>query len=235
MAACTTDEVAPGDVLRFDVGPKTYCVYHAEDDRQFYATAGKCTHGAADLGDGAAAPLCLSICLHVCRFWLAVCPSVLLSILLHPAPSLVHRSGREVGAVIPLARPEPDPAAASPHRARDRQPDRVPEAQRLLRLQDGLTQAPTREAAARHLPGEAGRADGERNGGWIMASRVDPTARHSPPFLAGAGEGERGEAPADRLHGLGAPGPATRTGLGWPYGAPPVTPHRACRRAVRIE
>jgi MocE subfamily Rieske [2Fe-2S] domain protein len=52
VAACAADEVAPGDLIRFDVGPKTFCVYHAEDDRKFYATAGKCTHGAADLSDG---------------------------------------------------------------------------------------------------------------------------------------------------------------------------------------
>merc|ERR1712146_739706 len=47
-----TDEVAPGEVERFDVGPRTYCVYRAEDDGLFYATAGLCTHGAAPLGEG---------------------------------------------------------------------------------------------------------------------------------------------------------------------------------------
>merc|ERR1712232_1405476 len=52
VAACTKAELEKGDLLRFDVGPRTYCVYHAEDDDCFYATAGKCTHGAADLGDG---------------------------------------------------------------------------------------------------------------------------------------------------------------------------------------
>ena len=52
VAACTTDEVPKGDMIRLDVGVKTYCVYHAEDDGQFYATAGRCTHGAADLADG---------------------------------------------------------------------------------------------------------------------------------------------------------------------------------------
>ena len=52
VAACETEEVAPGEVERFDVGPRTYCVYHAEDDGLFYATAGKCTHGAAALSDG---------------------------------------------------------------------------------------------------------------------------------------------------------------------------------------
>ena len=52
VAACATGEVAAGDVERFDVGPRTYCVYHAADDGKFYATAGRCTHGAADLSDG---------------------------------------------------------------------------------------------------------------------------------------------------------------------------------------
>jgi len=52
VAACETDEVAPGDMCRFDVGPQTYCVYHAEDDGKFYATAGKCTLGAALLSEG---------------------------------------------------------------------------------------------------------------------------------------------------------------------------------------
>ena len=52
VAACTVDEVPAGAVIRFDVGPRTYCVYHAEDDGKFYATAGKCTHGAALLADG---------------------------------------------------------------------------------------------------------------------------------------------------------------------------------------
>lgn len=52
VAACLADEVPPGDLTRFDVGPRTYCVYHAEDDGKFYATAGRCTHGAAELSEG---------------------------------------------------------------------------------------------------------------------------------------------------------------------------------------
>lgn len=76
--ACDVDEVPPGDMLRFEpastatfrerpaghagenfvggdrfeVGARSYNVYHAEDDGLFYATAGKCTHGAAYLADG---------------------------------------------------------------------------------------------------------------------------------------------------------------------------------------
>eukprot|EP00037_Helgoeca_nana_P018878 m.182224 g.182224 ORF g.182224 m.182224 type:complete len:497 (+) comp24628_c0_seq1:234-1724(+) len=52
VAACATDEVPAGDLLRFDVGARSFCVYHAEDDGRFYATAGMCTHGAASLADG---------------------------------------------------------------------------------------------------------------------------------------------------------------------------------------
>jgi 3-phenylpropionate/trans-cinnamate dioxygenase ferredoxin subunit len=52
VSACAADEVTLGDVARFDVGPRTYCVYHAEDDGKFYATAGTCTHGAALLAEG---------------------------------------------------------------------------------------------------------------------------------------------------------------------------------------
>mmetsp|Transcript_31884 Transcript_31884/g.63667 ORF Transcript_31884/g.63667 Transcript_31884/m.63667 type:complete len:140 (-) Transcript_31884:95-514(-) len=45
-------QVATGHVERFDVGPRSYCVYHAADDGRYYATAGTCTHGAASLADG---------------------------------------------------------------------------------------------------------------------------------------------------------------------------------------
>ena len=30
VVACTDDEVPPGEMLRFDVGPRTFVVYHAE-------------------------------------------------------------------------------------------------------------------------------------------------------------------------------------------------------------
>jgi len=52
VAAADIDDVKPGDVARFDVGPRTYALYHAEDDGLFYATAGECTHGAGILSDG---------------------------------------------------------------------------------------------------------------------------------------------------------------------------------------
>jgi MocE subfamily Rieske [2Fe-2S] domain protein len=52
VAACAIGDVPLGEVDRFDVGNRTYCVYHAADDLKWYATAGKCTHGAGLLHDG---------------------------------------------------------------------------------------------------------------------------------------------------------------------------------------
>ena len=49
---CRVAELPPGEVEQFDAGGASYCIYHAEDDDGFYATAGKCTHGAAALADG---------------------------------------------------------------------------------------------------------------------------------------------------------------------------------------
>ena len=43
---------APGDMLGFHVGNRSFAVYHAADDGLWYATAGKCTHGAGVLADG---------------------------------------------------------------------------------------------------------------------------------------------------------------------------------------
>ena len=52
VAACDEAEVAPGDMLGFHVGNRSFAVYHAADDGLWYATAGKCTHGAGVLADG---------------------------------------------------------------------------------------------------------------------------------------------------------------------------------------
>ena len=52
VGVCEIGEVPKGDMIRFDVGPRTFAVYHAEDDGQWYATAGKCTHGSGILTDG---------------------------------------------------------------------------------------------------------------------------------------------------------------------------------------
>ncbi len=49
--ACTTDDIEPEDLMRFDHAGATYAIYHAPDGR-FYATAGNCTHENVHLADG---------------------------------------------------------------------------------------------------------------------------------------------------------------------------------------
>ncbi len=49
--ACAADAVAQEDVIRFDLGPRTFAVYRSADDR-YFATDGLCTHEAAHLADG---------------------------------------------------------------------------------------------------------------------------------------------------------------------------------------
>ena len=45
-----TNNMDVEDILRFDHGDKTYCIYKLEDG--FYATDGVCTHEAVHLEDG---------------------------------------------------------------------------------------------------------------------------------------------------------------------------------------
>lgn len=45
-----TDNMDVEDILRFDHGDKTYCIYKLEDG--FYATDGVCTHESVHLEDG---------------------------------------------------------------------------------------------------------------------------------------------------------------------------------------
>ena len=46
----TTDNMEVEDILRFDHGDKTFCIYMLEDG--FYATDGICTHEVVHLEDG---------------------------------------------------------------------------------------------------------------------------------------------------------------------------------------
>ena len=46
----TTDNMEVEDILRFDHGDKTFCIYMLEDG--FYATDGICTHEDVHLEDG---------------------------------------------------------------------------------------------------------------------------------------------------------------------------------------
>jgi 3-phenylpropionate/trans-cinnamate dioxygenase ferredoxin subunit len=51
VEACSTDDVEPEDVIRFDHGGRTFAIYRTEDDG-FYATDGLCTHEKVHLADG---------------------------------------------------------------------------------------------------------------------------------------------------------------------------------------
>ena len=46
----TTDNMEVEDILRFDHGDKTFCIYMLDDG--FYATDGICTHETVHLEDG---------------------------------------------------------------------------------------------------------------------------------------------------------------------------------------
>lgn len=45
------DAVEPEDVIRADVGDRTFAVYRTDDNR-YFATDGLCTHGQAHLAEG---------------------------------------------------------------------------------------------------------------------------------------------------------------------------------------
>jgi 3-phenylpropionate/trans-cinnamate dioxygenase ferredoxin subunit len=49
--ACAADGVAREDVLRFDLGDRTFALYRTADDR-YYATDGMCTHARVHLAGG---------------------------------------------------------------------------------------------------------------------------------------------------------------------------------------
>jgi 3-phenylpropionate/trans-cinnamate dioxygenase ferredoxin subunit len=51
LAACSTDDVETEDVIRYDHGTHTFCIYRSPED-QFYATDGICTHEKSCLADG---------------------------------------------------------------------------------------------------------------------------------------------------------------------------------------
>jgi 3-phenylpropionate/trans-cinnamate dioxygenase ferredoxin component len=49
--ACSTSDIEPEDVMRFDHGGRTFAIFRSPDD-QFYATDGLCTHEKVHLADG---------------------------------------------------------------------------------------------------------------------------------------------------------------------------------------
>jgi 3-phenylpropionate/trans-cinnamate dioxygenase ferredoxin component len=51
IRACAIDDVEPEDLIRFDHGGQTFCIYRSPDDK-FYCTDGVCTHEKVHLCDG---------------------------------------------------------------------------------------------------------------------------------------------------------------------------------------
>lgn len=51
IKACAADAVDQEDVIRFDVGNRTFAIIRSDDDK-FYCTDGLCTHEAVHLADG---------------------------------------------------------------------------------------------------------------------------------------------------------------------------------------
>lgn len=51
VEACAADEIDEEDVIRFDLGGRTFALYRLEGDA-YYATDGLCTHEQVHLADG---------------------------------------------------------------------------------------------------------------------------------------------------------------------------------------
>lgn len=51
IKACAADAVDQEDVIRFDIGSRTFAIIRSEDD-QYFCTDGLCTHEAVHLADG---------------------------------------------------------------------------------------------------------------------------------------------------------------------------------------
>jgi 3-phenylpropionate/trans-cinnamate dioxygenase ferredoxin subunit len=51
IEACAADDIDAEDVLRFDLGGRTFAIYRSPDDK-YYATDGLCTHEKIHLADG---------------------------------------------------------------------------------------------------------------------------------------------------------------------------------------
>ncbi len=51
LKVCSAEELAKGEVIRFDCEGDTYAIYHTENGN-YYATDGICTHGSTHLSDG---------------------------------------------------------------------------------------------------------------------------------------------------------------------------------------
>jgi 3-phenylpropionate/trans-cinnamate dioxygenase ferredoxin subunit len=49
--ACATDDIEEEDLIRFDLGERTYAIYRSPND-EFFCTDGLCTHENVHLEDG---------------------------------------------------------------------------------------------------------------------------------------------------------------------------------------
>ncbi len=67
VEVCELEELAPGDVLRFEHGDKSYAIYRTQIG-QLFASAGKCTHGNAQLAEGFLQGTCIECPKHNGRF-----------------------------------------------------------------------------------------------------------------------------------------------------------------------
>jgi 3-phenylpropionate/trans-cinnamate dioxygenase ferredoxin subunit len=51
IKTCKVADIEPEDVMRFDLGERTFAIYRTTDDN-FYATDGLCTHAKVHLAGG---------------------------------------------------------------------------------------------------------------------------------------------------------------------------------------
>lgn len=66
VQVCDADEIDEEDLVRFDHGDLTFCVYNTE--KGFFATDGMCTHEAQHLEDGIVIGTVIECPLHQARF-----------------------------------------------------------------------------------------------------------------------------------------------------------------------
>ncbi len=66
IRVCAADEIDEDDLIRFDHGSRTFCVYNTE--KGFFATDGHCTHEEQHLEDGLVIGTVIECPLHQGRF-----------------------------------------------------------------------------------------------------------------------------------------------------------------------
>ncbi len=66
IRACAADDIDAEDVIRFDHGGNSYCIYNTKNG--FFATDGHCTHENQHLEDGIVIGMVIECPLHQGRF-----------------------------------------------------------------------------------------------------------------------------------------------------------------------